>query len=903
MAAIRPAFTDFSAGELDPALGGRVDLPILSHGAEEMTNILPTQAGVASKRGGLETLATLLGAARCIAWSINNDIDLLIVVYDLSIRVMAMRADGSVVAMKDSLGNDIVITHLDGAAATVDTYAIADAKKIKYAQSLNEITLVCAGKYPAFYMKMNAIAADYTSLDLEYGIYSYSGNVASNPGLNEEDETKPITADDFIDALRGLPADTDITAANGSYIIVNGVSKPVTKVRRTGQIVARWFELHGAADVAHGLDATTQIGEPLAFGPDYHYKLFVGKVIDPVLTTCVSATTYTQLLEKLEDNFASGSKFYTGDQDGGGVVKNGWGIYHARVDTSKITVTYTEGAGTATVDVTPESADVKANISFVNYATKVVGGIIPAWEILDNTIPWMEKNKRYECSDDYRLNGQRVLGAMRVEAGDEPSLSVWLEGEPDDREITRASQGFTGRIGVILTPFYSSGEYPCAVAYHQGRLVLASRNVVYMSKVNDYSNFCYFEEIEYTQTSLKPSSEWNDPLVPETRTDTSFTQQVGASSAIKLILATDENETVQSLVSSGDLIIATATTEWVFPSDSSAINPRVVMTSRFGSADMQARFALGAAMLVARSARSVRAYSPSGETTDLTELASHIARAGIVGYDFRQDPSPEIYFALADGTAIVLKKTASGVAWARVRTSSDGFIESVCVIAAADEDAVLFVVRRNGSYFLERLVTADDSVFPSASSPGRAHLDSFSRLTIAGASLAGFTRFANETVRIHLLLADGEVRGTVAFSGAGAAATFTREGTDPATGLPYVPEALQNVPCLVGRAFSTRLKTFRIDSSATEGLVKGGGPTHVRLFRSGPFLLTYGGKDFPIAPPRDRVGAVQYPYSGAVRIENPAGDNVDQALTFESRDGVPLSIQAIVTTYMVGEQG
>jgi hypothetical protein len=105
----------------------------------------------------------------------------------------------------------------------------------------------------------------------------------------------------------------------------------------------------------------------------------------------------------------------------------------------------------------------------------------------------------------------------------------------------------------------------------------------------------------------------------------------------------------------------------------------------------------------------------------------------------------------------------------------------------------------------------------------------------------------------------------------------------------------------VGFAYNSVLKPCRLDSPQTEGLVKGSGKMHLRVYESGPFRLVYGGANYAIEPPLSGAGAVQYPYSGVIKIENPAGNEVDTNLDFESSDGVPVNIQLVIPDYSVGE--
>jgi len=92
MGTIRPALTNFALGELSPKLAGRVDLPLYTKGALEMTNVAPLPLGGCGKRGGLEWKLAIdeaaAGSCRMIPWSISNEIDILVLLFDGYIKFL-----------------------------------------------------------------------------------------------------------------------------------------------------------------------------------------------------------------------------------------------------------------------------------------------------------------------------------------------------------------------------------------------------------------------------------------------------------------------------------------------------------------------------------------------------------------------------------------------------------------------------------------------------------------------------------------------------------------------------------------------------------------------------------------------------------------------------------------------
>ena len=527
----------------------------------------------------------------------------------------------------------------------------------------------------------------------------------------------------------------------------------------------------------------------------------------------------------------------------------------------------------------------------------------PLNEMITKTTTWMIPNKAYPCDPSYLLDEKVPRTATRVDNGaDGPSLVVGYEDGTTDTFIRNSNRAIAGNIAINLVPFNSPLEYPSCVAFHQGRLCLGGSrsepNLVFMSKVNDYSNFSYFEEVEYIQTALRPVNEWPDDDTPSYETNINVNQQIGASSAIVLQMATDENEAVQTLSAQDDLFIGSATSEWIFPSGTTALNPRVVLVSRNGSAPLQSRFIGDSIMFVNPSRTRIRSFGTPGE--DLLKYAEHIAKSKIVSFDFRQDPYTEIYAVLENGEAIVGRFGDTGIAWARIRTSVGSSFESVAAIRASDEDAVYFIVQRligSTTYrTIERLVTVDPSTFV-----GRLHMDCSTRTTTGGNMLT-VSRFASTSATIRLLLPDGtEAEGVASFNASGIASTYTPTGETTPVAIPTFDDAM------VGYPFVMTLETFRMDSAETEGLPKKADAVHFRMYESGRFYLAR--KAIGAYHPEELYevtmpvidGEEQYPYSGPVRFENVSPWDVDQTLIMKSSSSASFGVLAVVPQYDVSE--
>lgn len=912
-ATIRPVLVDFSMGEVDPKAFGRIDTGIMSHGALSMLNFFPGELGGASKRGGLQHCLELGEDTYMIPWAVSSSIRLLVLIQDGKLR-FAYEPDSSLpFLLLAGDGSPLEIDHLDGVGGVHAAYAIADAESIRYAVCNSELSIVCSG-YPPFHIRFASVELATSMLNLSYGIDSITGNVAWTPDVNADDELDPIPAADFVDAFHGLAVDTDLAATAESYVMVGAVKKTVTKIRISGSAQARYATVtkpDGSGSVTI-TDGETQMGTQfghLCVATRAPYRKFVNtgflqwtyyRVVDSSFDV-PTGMTHTEFLEEMYSVIGDGGTGYLGQPDHYNTYC-GTTRFHGYKDTRSVLVTFSDAS---TLSVTPASDDIKGSVELSVSGRKVSGGLVDSGELLDYTIPWMTPGKSYPCSEDSVLEGVACTSAVRIDSTSEPQLAVYRMGETEPVIITRDSRGKFGKLGVIVTPFYEEGDWPTIVGYHQNRKILGAApsepDVFYASKVNDFSNFSFFEEIEYTETTLKDSDEWTDPLVPETRSTVRFTQQIQPSSAMKFQLASEENEGVLNAVSYGDLFVGTATSEWLVPAGVDATNVRAVMVDRMGSSDQQARYVSGGVVYLSADSRRLRLFSGDKGTSDLMKYAAHIAKAGIVDLDFRQSPERELHAVLADGAAIVMKTGANGPAWGRIETCTGHLIKSVAILPNPDEDSVYFVVKRGSAYNLERLTTPDEDTFPTASG-GRAHLDSWgmATVTVAGGSIT-IARFAGLTAAIHIDSGGAEIRGTIPFSAGGVGSYYIVDGDPDETHVP-LPAGTH----FIGLPFLSELETCRLDGVSTEGIIKTASKIHLRTNQTGSFKIVHraamGTEDIvDVAPPADSSGAIQYPYSGPLAVENPAGGAEDQTVYLRSTDGQPVGILVIAPAYEVGD--
>lgn len=259
-----------------------------------------------------------------------------------------------------------------------------------------------------------------------------------------------------------------------------------------------------------------------------------------------------------------------------------------------------------------------------------------------------------------------------------------------------------------------------------------------------------------------------------------FTQGTLADDGMSFPLDANEFESVLWLVSHHSLVVGTTSTEWAISSpDGRSITPennQVTLQSTHGGIEgIPAVTLQNNILFLQRGLRKIReltgrsveygGYLPA----DLTQLASHITRGGVVQVERGEVPDSTLFVVTGGELAVLTyERSQNVVGWSRWVT--DGTIESFGTCNGAGEDDDIYVVVKRGSRrFVEFLapdmlrVEEDAKEDPSRMADLR-FLDSF----IVKEDVVGFTVFDGlshlEGLEIEVF-ADGEPAGTYTVSG------------------------------------------------------------------------------------------------------------------------------------------
>lgn len=348
------------------------------------------------------------------------------------------------------------------------------------------------------------------------------------------------------------------------------------------------------------------------------------------------------------------------------------------------------------------------------------------------------------------------------------------------------------------TPFTGANNYPGAVSYFEQRRAFAG-------------------------TNSKPQNIWLTCSATESNLNYSIPTQ--DNDAITVRIAAREANTIRHLVPLSDLVLLTSGGEWKCSSGSAdALTPTTIQVkpqSYMGANNVQP-VVTGNSILYAqdRGAR-VREISYSWEAQTYRSLDASIMAPNLFdGYTiedmaYMRSPFQVLWAVRSDGTLLGLTYVPDQQVMAWHQHSTDGSVESVCVIAEDNEDVLYAVVQRsiNGSTvrYVERLhsrlfADIEDAFFVD------------SGLTYDGApatTISGLDHLEGETVSA---LADGAVVTNLTVTSGDitlpAAASLVHVGLPITAQLETLPLALETQAGGQGRVKNANIAFMRVHRSS-----------------------------------------------------------------------------------------
>lgn len=415
---------------------------------------------------------------------------------------------------------------------------------------------------------------------------------------------------------------------------------------------------------------------------------------------------------------------------------------------------------------------------------------------------------------------------------------------------------------------FAGGNYPATVAFHQQRLILGgtrnSPQSFYMSRTGDFENF----------RKSRPLMD-DDP--------------------VEYALASGSIDAVQWVESFGDLLLGTSGAEYKATGEGGVITARsvnITSQSYWGSAGLAPIIVGNSILHVQRHGAHVRDLFYSLEKdgyagNDLSVMAPHLFEGhALIQWAYQQSPGSRIWIVRDDGVLLCLTYMKEHDISGFSRHLTDGEVLSVASVNGDNEDAVFFVTRRGGRWFLERL----------AREFGREDAIADAFFVDCGVTIRNAEAVEELGGLGHL-----EGREVVALLDGSPAEGLTVK--DGKISLPYPAKVAQ-----VGLPYVSRLSPFPLEADTQAGSTLGRrracGACLARLHRSvggkhgasGDLAAMY---DIPFLP--EAYGAACEPFSGDVEFNPGMGQDAAASVWLAQDRPLPFQVVALICDVDFGE--
>ena len=425
----------------------------------------------------------------------------------------------------------------------------------------------------------------------------------------------------------------------------------------------------------------------------------------------------------------------------------------------------------------------------------------------------------------------------------------------------------------------------------------------------------FFEQRLYAaNTTKQPQTFWasqSDDL--ENQKPDNDADVVEADDAFDRTLSADSVDAIYWLSAGEDrLSIGTSGGEWVPRATGDALTALDISVRRqtkHGSAKIQPVRVGSVVLFIQRAKRKIREFGFSFQNDnytapDMSRLASHIMRGGVVEMDYAEEPESIVWIVRNDGQLLSMtyRRDEEVVGWGRhilggVFGSGNAVVESVTVIPgtngsgqvqdSSSRDEVWMIVKRTINGATKRYVEFIEQAFET----GDAQEDAYyvdSMVTYDGASattLSGYDHLEGQTVKIW---ANGAIHPS-------------KTVTSGQITLDSAKTVVQ-----AGLGYTHTLKTLKIKSGNPAGTPIGKkkriyGVTFVLLnshtIKYGPAANDLSERDFRVVS--DAMDAAAPLFTGEKFVEFPGGWTEDARIVVQSSDPVPFALLALAPEIVI----
>jgi hypothetical protein len=415
-----------------------------------------------------------------------------------------------------------------------------------------------------------------------------------------------------------------------------------------------------------------------------------------------------------------------------------------------------------------------------------------------------------------------------------------------------------------LGAFGGDQGFPKAVAFYEQRLYFAGTTgrpqTIFGSKSADFENHT-------------PGTEDDD--------------------AVNITIASDQVNVIRHLLPARFLQILTTSSEFTLSGGTGSTpvtptNVNVLRETTFGTSDVRPVRAGNSTILIQKGQEKVKEITFNLDTdgllgVDLSILADHIPRGGLIDMMWQQEPELILWFVHNDGRLVGLTydRANAAIGWHDHTIGGSGVVESITAIPSGAEDQVYISVKRTIDGSTVRHIEYLKSIDFGTDVADAFFVDS--GLTYSGSattSITGLNHLEGETVSV---LADGSTHGDVTVSGG--AITLDRSASK----------------VHIGYSYTSTIETLRMEAGAEDGISQGKiKRIHGVTVR---FLDTVGAEVGPDTANLDRIPfrdssmdmdtAVPM-FSGDKEIFFPSGYDNDARVVVRQSQVLPMTITAIM---------
>jgi len=363
--------------------------------------------------------------------------------------------------------------------------------------------------------------------------------------------------------------------------------------------------------------------------------------------------------------------------------------------------------------------------------------------------------------------------------------------------------------------------------------------------------------------------------------------------AVNLTIASDKVNVIRHLLPARFLQILTTSAEFTLSGGTGATpvtptNVNVLRETTFGCSEVRPLRAGNSTILIQKGQEKVKEITFDLDTDgllgiDLSILADHIPRGGLIDMVWQQEPELIVWFVHNDGRLIGLTydRANAAIGWHDHDIGGSGIVESVTAIPSGAEDQVYVSVRRtiNGATvrhveYLKPIEFGDDV-------EDAFYLDS--GLTYDGSAtttISGLNHLEGETVSI---LADGSTHADKVVSGG--RVTLDRSASK----------------VHLGYGYTSTIETLRLEAGADDGIAQGKikrihGVT-ARFFKTVGAELGPDLNNLDRLPFRDSSMAMNQAvplFTGDKEIYFPSGYETDARVIVRQSQPLPMTVLAIM---------